>query len=206
MQDLPKGLHYLPDGTLGDLLLIIDMQNVYLEGQPWGCAHTSQVMDRIRQLVDQQRVDNVILTKFLPPQNPVGTWKKYNEDNREINENPWMSELISSCLPLAQQYPVFIKDKYSSFENEQVKELAGKARRVLISGVVAECCVLFTLLAGIDAGNEMIYLKDACTGLDDEWESIVEKVAHYYEPMHVRVMNINELRRQDCCDIKERDV
>lgn len=195
MQDLPKGLHYLSDGTLGDLLLVIDMQNVYLEGQPWGCADTNRIMKNISQLIDNDMVDNVIFTKYMPPKDPVGTWKKYNEEYKEINENSWMSELIPECRSYIDRYPVFVKDKYSSYENPQVKELAGKARRVLISGVVAECCVLFTMLAGIDAGDHIVYIKDACTGLDHDWEAIVEKIAAYYEPMHTQVICCDDLKR-----------
>lgn len=195
MKELPRGLKYLPDGTLGDLLIVIDMQNVYLEGQPWGCAHTSQVMQKISELIDGEKVDNVILTKYMPAENPMGTWKRYNEEYKEINENPWMSELMDACMPYAEKFPVFIKQTYSSYGNDEVKELAGKARRVLISGVVAECCVLFTMMAGIDQGDKMVYLKDACTGLDDGWEVIVEKIASYYSPMHTQVMTCDDLTR-----------
>jgi len=31
----------LEDGSLGDLLMVVDMQNVYLEYQPWGCIETT---------------------------------------------------------------------------------------------------------------------------------------------------------------------
>lgn len=192
MRHLPKSLHYLPDGTLGDLLLVIDMQNVYSKGQPWACAHTGEVVEKIEGLIDGQKVDNVILTQYLPADQPVGTWQTYNETYKEINETPWMSELIPAFQRYSEQYPVFVKHTYSSYENEEVKALLAQARRVLISGVVAECCVLFTLLAGIDQGDHMVYLKDACTGLDDEWEAMVEKIATYYAPVHTQVMTCQE--------------
>lgn len=192
MQDLPKGLKQLKNGTLGDLLLVIDMQNVYLPEQPWGCPKIGKAMENVKRLIDSEAVDNVIFTKYLPSDKPVGTWKKYNEEYKEINDNAWMSELIPECKAYAERYPVFSKCTYSSYENETVRELAGKAERVLIAGVVAECCVMFTLYSGIDAGDEMIYLSDACAGLDDDYEKTVEKMAAYYAPMHTKVMTCDE--------------
>ena len=193
---MKEKLHFLPDGSLGDLLIVIDMQNVYQEGQPWGCRDTSGVWQRIRKLIDKEIVDNVIFTQYLPPKEPVGTWKIYNEENREINEDPWMSELIEGVKPYADQYPLFSKDKYSSYTNDEVRKLAAKAKRVLLAGVVAECCVLFTLLSGIDAGDKMIYLTDACTGLNQENEDMVEQLARYYQPMHTQVMTCEEYCRE----------
>ena len=124
---MKEKLKYLEDGSLGDLLIVIDMQNVYLENQPWGCRDTMGAWARIKKLIDSKAVDNVIFTKYLPPTDPVGTWKTYNEENREINDNPWMSELIEEVKPYAEQYPVFSKDKYSSYTNEEVRRLAGQA-------------------------------------------------------------------------------
>lgn len=42
-----------------------------------------------------------------------------------------------------------------------------KARHLVISGVVAECCVLSTVLSAIDAGCKVIYLTDAVAGLSE---------------------------------------
>ena len=196
---MKEKLKYLEDGSLGDLLIVIDLQNVYLENQPWGCRDTMGAWKRIKKLIDTKAVDNVIFTQYLPPKDPIGTWKTYNEENREINENPWMSELIEEVKPYAEQYPVFSKDKYSSYTNEEVRRLAGQAGRVLLAGVVAECCVLFTMLSGIDAGDKMVYLTDACTGLDQEKEDMVEQLARYYQPMHTQVMTCEEYVAEHIC-------
>ena len=76
----------LEDGSLGDLLMVVDMQNVYLEDQPWGCIETTKVIQNIRSLIDQKIPDNILFTQFLPPQHPIGTWKQYNHKNQEIND------------------------------------------------------------------------------------------------------------------------
>lgn len=185
-------MHVCADGTLGDLLMVIDMQNVYLEGQPWGCVRTGEVMERIKTLIDSHAPDNVIFTRYMPPRHPVGTWEQYNIENREINENAWMSAMIEGCGPYLEKYPLFTKSCYSSYGSREVKALASRARRVLLCGVVAECCVLFTLLSGIDAGDKMVYLKDACSGVSREHEAMVENIAAYYAPMHTEVMSCSE--------------
>ncbi|MCM1181763.1 MAG: cysteine hydrolase [Roseburia sp.] len=187
-----SNMHVCEDGTLGDLLMVIDMQNVYLEGQPWGCVATGEILERIRRLIDSHAPDNVIFTRYLPPENPVGTWEQYNIENRAINGDPWMNEMIEGCKPYLADYPLFTKSRYSSYSNAEVKALAGRARRVLLCGVVAECCVLFTLLSGIDAGDKMVYLKDACSGVSREHERMVEAIAACYAPMHTEVMTCEE--------------
>ena len=48
------------------------------------------------------------------------------------------------------------------------------------------------MLSGIDAGDKMVYLTDACTGLDQEKEDMVEQLARYYQPMHTQVMTCEE--------------
>ena len=35
-----------------DLLLVIDLQNVYTEGQPWACCHIRQAARNIRRLLE----------------------------------------------------------------------------------------------------------------------------------------------------------
>lgn len=185
-------MKFFNDGTIGDLLMVIDMQNVYLEGQPWGCAATGKVMGNIKRLIDNHIPDHVIFTRYMPPKNPKGTWKQYNIENKEINGNPWMSDMIEDCKPYLKQYPLFTKEKYSSYANPDVAELAGMARRVVLCGVVAECCVLFTMLSGIDAGHKMIYLKDACSGIDMEHGQITERIASYYAPLHTEILTCDE--------------
>lgn len=185
-------MHVCADGTLGDLLMVIDMQNVYLEGQPWGCVRTGKALENIKMLIESHVPDNVIFTRYMPPEHPVGTWERYNIENKEINENAWMSAMIDDCVPYLEKYPLFTKSRYSSYSNAEVKALASRARRVLLCGVVAECCVLFTLLSGIDAGDKMVYLKDACSGVSEEHELMVEKIAAYYAPMHTAVMTCSE--------------
>lgn len=193
---LIRQMNILPDGSLGDLLLVIDMQNVYLEGQQWGCSSTGKVLKNIQKLIDNHVPDNVVFTKFTPAEHPEGTWKQYNAKNRKINSNVWMSDIIAELKQYLDTYPLFEKHAYSAYTNREVALLASKARRVLLSGVVAECCVLFTLLSGIDAGNKMVYLSDACSGSSREHERLIADLAGYFATTHTQVMTCEEYMKQ----------
>ena len=58
----------------------------------------------------------------------------------------------------------------------QIKEEALKHKRLVITGVVAECCVLSTCFEAIDLGCKIIYLSDAVVGIDDDTEKSIVKV------------------------------
>ena len=177
-----------------NLLLIIDMQNVYLPGQPWSCPGILSAWEKIEALLNSKNTyfENVIFTRFLPTDNPKGTWADYNREYRDINENPWMSEMIPACKPYLEQYPLYTKHQYSSYTIPEIQELAKKADHVVLAGVVAECCVLFTAIDCMDAGSKVIYLKDDCAGQNPDTEATVERLLHCHEPMHIQVMSCED--------------
>ena len=191
--------HVLEDGSLGDLLMVVDMQNVYLEGQPWSCIEMEKVIRNIRSLIDQRIPDNILFTRFVPPINPIGMWKQYNIKNQDINNNPWMSEIVADLMPYCNQHPLFEKETYSSYSNPEVASAAAKARRVVLCGVMAECCILFTMLSGIDAGDKIIYLTDACSATCREHEEMVACLATNYAPVHTEVMTCQDYINSRIC-------
>lgn len=193
---LPTGLSFTKDGSLGDLCLIIDMQNVYLPEQPWACRATNEVIQSIKNLIDLQLADNYIFTRYLAAKEPVGAWADYNQAYADINSNPWMNEIVSSLMPYTNIYPVYDKSTYSSYHNPDVAQLCKLAQRVVITGVVAECCVLATAYSAIDAGNKVIYLKDAITGLSLESEHITEQLIENFAPIHTKIMTVEDYKNE----------
>ena len=73
-----------------------------------------------------------------------------------------------------------------------MKELAANADHVLITGVVAECCVLATAVSAIDAGNHVYYIRDAVAGFSEQTETETEHLISYLSPLHTEVMNTEE--------------
>lgn len=80
------------------------------------------------------------------------------------------------------------KSTYSSWTAE-VARLAEGYDRILLSGVVAECCVLATLMSAMDAGKKVVYLTDCVAGQEAAYEEAVQKIAGIYVPIHTLVMD-----------------
>ena len=171
--------------TILDLLLVIDMQNVYTKGQEWACEEVEKASDSILRLLNSRALSQVIFTQYLATKHPEGVWKEYNKVNAAVNADPWLNEMMSEFLP-------YTKSVYSSFAIPQVRELAKHASRVVISGVVAECCVLSTALSAIDAGCKVIYLTDAVAGLNATSRKEAENILSYLSPLHTELMTTQQ--------------
>ena len=180
----------------GDLILITDMQNVYTAGQPWACLDTEAAARRIAGLCDKAegcgKDIRIAVTKFMPPEDPHGTWADYNVQYADINSTDWMNELLPDIQPLAERYPVYSKSVYSSMSIPALRDAALHAGRVVITGVVAECCVLFTAIDLIDLGCKLVYLTDACPGFTREKEAAAELVLSGLSPLHCLLMTTAE--------------
>lgn len=184
-----------------DLILVIDMQNVYGEGGQWCCPRSSNATLQIRRLLDSEKVQTrreaeVMFTRFLAAETPVGVWKQYNEENAEVNADPVANAMMDLFLEDVKKYPLYTKSVYSSVDIPEVCEAAKKADHVVVTGVVAECCVLSTVMALIDLGVSVIYLTDGVAGISKETEAAVELVLAGLEPLHVRRMTVEEYIHQ----------
>lgn len=184
-----------------DLLLVIDMQNVYTTGQEWACEGVETASAAILSLLKKNVPEHVIFTQYLAPEHPVGVWKEYNEVNAGVNADPWLNEMMPEFRAWTERFPVYTKNVYSSFTIPEVAEAAKHADRIVISGVVAECCVLSTVLSAIDAGCKVIYLTDAVAGLTETSRKEAEKIVSYFAPLHTELMTSEEyaahLNRKD---------
>lgn len=175
-----------------DLLLIIDMQNVYTHGHKWACLDTEGAAERINKIVDANVCREVIFTRFLPAEDPAGVWKDYNEINSKINADTYANEMISQFSEQLKKYPLYTKSVYSSLAIPEVFRAARRADRVVVAGVVAECCVLSTVFELIDAGIYTVYLTDGVSGLDKEKESAAELILSGLAPLHLSMMTVDE--------------
>ena len=178
-----------------DLLLVIDYQNVYLPEHDWACPTMPQAVGNTRNLLDSDKIGSVLFTQFLAAQKPQGTWNAYAQEYRSINEDPYLCAIEGSLMPYLQKYPVAVKSTYSSMKCPQVLEEAGKADAVVLTGVVAECCIVATLMDSIDLGFKTIYLYDCISGQNPENEEAIRKLAESFAPMHTLVMDSKEYLR-----------
>ena len=178
------------------LLLIIDMQNVYKEGQPWACKNYDNTLSNIIDLLDSKHFskDNTILTRYIASDNPVGVWKAYNKEYAAINANPWYNALDQKLQRCCEGYRCYDKSTYSSYSVKEIQNEVAKSSSVVITGVVAECCVLATVSSLIDAGKYVYYVTDAVAGLDKEKEDATIKVLEGLTPLHLTIITTEDFK------------
>lgn len=175
-----------------DLLIVIDFQNVYLPGKPWGCPKMEQAIEKTLNILRSPDSPDYVLTRYLPPADPVGRWKQYNEEYAEINADEFLSEFPDVIMQITNDNNVIIKDTYSSMKSAGLQSKLEGKKRVVLTGVVAECCVLATMMDAIDLGYEVIYLYDCIAGYTDDTENMIRTLAESFSPVHSRVMSSGE--------------
>ena len=180
----------------GDLLLIIDMQNVYAKGGEWECMDTERAAQNILRLVKSGAADSAIITKFIADKNPQGVWADYNQKYKAVNEDKNANELMPQIAALEGRFPIFQKSKYSSLSVPQIKKACLKAGRAVVTGVVDDCCVLSTVFELIDAGVYTVYITDAASGLTKEKAAATRLTLEGLSPLHVKLMTTDEYLKE----------
>ena len=80
-----------------DLLLVIDMQNVYLPGADWACPSMPSAIANTKKLIDSEKIGRILFTQYVAPAEPSGRWQEYNREYREINENEYLGAITANC-------------------------------------------------------------------------------------------------------------
>ena len=175
-----------------DLLLVVDFQNVYLPGYDWACPSMPQAMENTMKILDAENAPNCVMTKYIAPAEPLGRWEQYNEAYREINENAFLSEFPEEFAPYAEKAAVVEKSTYSSMDAPEVLAAMEGKKAVVLTGVVADCCVLATMMDAIDLGYEVVYLYDCIAGVSEESEAEIRGLAEIFAPIHTTIMSSDE--------------
>jgi nicotinamidase-related amidase len=175
-----------------DLLLVVDVQNVYLPGNPWACPGILPAIDNTVKLLRSPDLPETILTRFVPPSHPRGRWKAYNKETAQINKDAFLCQLVKPILSVSEGKTVVEKSTYSALKCPQVRSALTGKRALVLAGVVAECCVLATMMDAIDLGYEVIYLYDCIAGQSAEMAQFVKALAERFSPVHTQVMSSEE--------------
>ena len=184
-----------------DLLLVIDMQNVYKPGEPWECPSMMASASNIRKLIEPGAGGQTACTRLTAPEKPTAPWQQYNDASASINNSRYLNEIIKELQPYTAAYPVYEKSVYSSFKIPELHRMASQSEHVLLSGVVAECCILATLMEAIDLGHKVIYLADCISGQTKQNEASICKIAESFSPMHTLVMDSEEYLASKLCPL-----
>ena len=179
-----------------DLILVTDMQCVYLKGEKWACRDTEGAAANILKIISLKEKNfpsaAIIFTRFIASENPRGAWISYNEAYADVNDNPGLNEIVPSLKEVSEKYPLYDKQVYSSLSVPEIREKALKADRVVLTGVVSECCVLSTAFSLIDLGQPIIWLTDGVSGLDKEKEDGATLMLKGLSPVHTSIMTVAE--------------
>ena len=105
-----------------------------------------------------------------------------------------MEKMLKKAIPdkYEDKYKVIDKSVYSSLSVDEVKLAVESSSCVVVTGVVAECCVMSTVMNLIDLGKYVVYLKDAVAGVDDDTEKATIKVLEGLAPLHLSIMDTKE--------------
>jgi len=159
----------------GDVLLIIDVQNDFLEGGalavPDGNA-VIPVLNRYIALFSQQGLPILATRDWHPEQH--GSFHQHG--------GPWPRHCVAGSagaafadtLQLPRSTHVISKgtdpDKagYSAFESFQLLRLLARlhSRRLFVGGLATDYCVLHTVLAARRRGFEVVVLRDAIRAVE----------------------------------------
>lgn len=176
-----------------DLLIAVDFQNAYLPGGPWACPGIERAMENTARLLRAPQAPEFIFTRFAAPREPVGCWKRYNEEYAAVNADPYLCALCDAVAPFVTADNTIEKETYSSLDSGRVRARLQGKKRVVLAGVVAECCVLATMLDAIDLGYEAVYLRDCVAGCTSENEQAVLLLTKtVFVPMHAQILTAEE--------------
>lgn len=166
-------------------LLVIDMQNVYLQGNEWACIRMDETIKYIKDKIKDFPEEHVFFTQHIASKHPKGEWKTYNGTYEKINSNEYLNEHISELKKYITKDNLFIKSEFSALSNKQLVEKLDMYDTIYVTGVVAECCVLSTIFGLIDMGKKVIYCTAGIAGQNIEKEKAVKEVLKELSPMHV---------------------
>ena len=179
----------------GDRLAIIDVQKVYEVGAPWGCVGFGDVCERIANLIESGIFADICFTRFVLPDNVQGSWKRYRARYMRIHTEPTYGEITMRLSSYTHDCRIFDKTGYSAYRADGFAEWAHPADRLVVCGVIAECCVLATVLEAAERGADIVYLTDACASTSKEKLRMTEVIlAEDFAP-HVTLMTAGDYLR-----------
>ena len=177
----------------GDLLLLVDFQNVYMPDNAWACPSMPEAVENTRKILDEENAPDYVMTRFVAPPDPVGRWVQYNEAYRDINEDASLAEIVDELAPYAAGADaVAAKSTYSSLDAPEVLAAMEGKSAIVLTGVVADCCILATMFDAIDLGYEVVYLCDCIAGTSVDSEAEIRALAEVFAPVHTTILSSDE--------------
>ena len=166
-------------------LLVIDMQNVYLEGNIWECINMDNITNCIIDKINEFAKEDIFFTKFIAPSNPIGVWNDYNKEYNDINNNLYLNDYIKELKKYITENNLYLKSTYSSLKNKELYNKLMEYDTIYITGVVADCCILASIYDLIDMGKKIIYCVNGIGSPSKEVNDAVITILKGLSPLHI---------------------
>ncbi|NLG23277.1 MAG: cysteine hydrolase [Actinomycetales bacterium] len=168
-------------------LVVIDAQVVFADpGSEWCAPRFEEIVEPIRRLAAAFG-DRVVLTRWVPPVEKVGSWKPYFEQFAFADQPPdhRLFDLVPAAADLGARHTV--SEPTFGKWGEQLRAITGPTPHLVLTGVATDCCVISTALPAIDAGAQVTVVSDACAGSDDtNHQQALDAMALYAPQLFVR--------------------
>ena len=131
------------------LLLVIDMQNAFIN------ENTKHIIDKINKLIDKNKFDDIVFTKFINYNNSIYT--------RKLNYYDCIDESSNKLIIDTRNYKAINKKTYTALNDELKKYLKdNNINKIYLCGIDTECCILKTALDLFENEYDVYVLKDYC--------------------------------------------
>jgi nicotinamidase-related amidase len=171
------------------VLALIDLQRIFAEPESgWATPDFQRVVKPTQELIGLFS-PNVVLTRFVAPEKPTGSWIPYYEQWPFALQPP-----DSYAYQLVDEFagaPTLDKSTFGKWGPE-LATAVGPGGRLVLSGVTTDCCVISTALAAVDAGVHVQVVADACAGVDEASHQKALDIMRLYAPM-LEVVTVEQL-------------
>ncbi|MDP9470700.1 MAG: cysteine hydrolase [Chloroflexota bacterium] len=138
---------------MADPLLVVDVQQGFLH------SYTHHIPARIAQLIERDRPDPVLFTRFVNP--PDGPYHRFLDWHACVGSPE--TDLAPELVPFATPEQVFVKDGSTGISDELAEELQRRRiERVTVVGIDTDMCVLKVAMDVFDLGIQPLVLIDCC--------------------------------------------
>lgn len=140
-------------------LMVIDHQPGFSHpDSPWYTPAMAQTGVNVATLVPLYR-ENVVFTRFVPPERPQGSWQVYYDKWRFATAEG--SDWLWDVDPPWRGHRSIASHTFSKWTDE-ARAIFGRDDDIVMCGVSTDCCVLATAFAAVDDGAQVRVVADAC--------------------------------------------
>lgn len=162
-------------------LVVVDAQQIFASpDSAWGSPQWPDAVRNIQRLAPAFG-DRVVLTRWVAPAEPAGSWAAYMAAwpfaDRPADDPAFA--LVPEVAGLSRH--VVTEPTFGKW-TPQLTALLGPHPDVVLTGVSTDCCVISTALPAADAGATLTVVTDACAGSTAENQAAALAVLGLYPP------------------------